>query len=322
MRRTRKKEFSRRLVRENKLSTDDLIYPVFVLEGENRREPISSMPGIEKLSIDELLKDAGEMLNDGIPAIAIFPVVPPEKKSKMAEEAYNNNGLIQRTIEKLKTSLPELGVITDIALDPFTTHGQDGILNSEGYIDNDITLEVLAKQAYSHANFGADIVAPSDMMDGRIGFIRNVLEKEGHKNTLILSYSAKYASNFYSPFRDAIGSSSHLGAGNKYTYQMDYANTDEALREIALDIKEGADIVMIKPGVHYLDILRRVKEKFHIPVFSYHVSGEYSMLKAAAQNGWIKEKECVFETLMAIKRAGANAIITYYAKQAAKWLNQ
>ncbi|MEG3591802.1 MAG: porphobilinogen synthase [Pseudomonadota bacterium] len=322
MRRTRKKEFSRRLVRENKLSTDDLIYPVFVLEGENRREPISSMPGIEKLSIDELLKDAREMLDDGIPAIAIFPAVPPDKKSEMAEEAYNNDGLVQRTIEKLKNSLPELGVITDIALDPFTTHGQDGILNSDGYIDNDTTLEVLSKQAYSHANFGADIVAPSDMMDGRIGFIRNMLEKEGYKNTLILSYSAKYASDFYSPFRDAIGSSSNLGSGNKYTYQMDYANTDEALREIALDIKEGADIVMIKPGVHYLDVLRRVKEKFHIPVFSYHVSGEYSMLKAAAQNGWIKEKECVFETLMAFKRAGANAIITYYAKQAAKWLNQ
>ena len=320
MRRMRSSEFSRRLMREQRLHVDDLIYPLFIIEGKNKRQSVASMPGIERLTIDNLIKEAKELVKLGIPAIALFPVVPADKKTEDAAEAYNPDGLIQRAVHALKKKYPELGIITDVALDPFTTHGQDGLIDESGYVVNDRTIEVLIKQAISHADAGADIVAPSDMMDGRIGAIRGALEYARHVNTKILAYSAKYASNFYGPFRDAVRSTASLGKGNKFTYQMDPANSDEALREVALDIEEGADIVMVKPGLPYLDIVYRVKTEFRVPTFVYHVSGEYAMLKAAAKNGWIDEKQCVLESLLACKRAGADAILTYYARQIAQWL--
>ncbi len=321
-RRMRKDAFSRRLMQENQLTTDDLIYPVFVLEGSNQREAIASMPGVERLSVDLLVEDAQELVDLGIQAIAIFPVVSIEKKSELAEEAYNPDGLAQRTVRALKDKFPELGVITDVALDPFTSHGQDGLLNANGYVINDETIEVLLKQSLSHAAAGADIVAPSDMMDGRVGAIRAALENANHRNTRILAYAAKYASSFYGPFRDAVGSAGNLGGGNKYSYQMDPANSNEALHEVALDINEGADMVMIKPGMPYLDIVRRIKDEFQRPTFVYQVSGEYAMLKAASLQGWLDEKACVLEALLSMKRAGADAILTYYAKDAARWLQE
>jgi porphobilinogen synthase len=313
-------DFSRRLMRENRLSVDDLIYPMFVTEGSNQRQAISSMPGVERLSLDLLLEEAHQLHKLGIPAIALFPVTSAEKKSEQAAEAYNPDGLAQRSVRALKKALPELGIITDVALDPFTTHGQDGLVNSDGYVINDETIEVLVKQALSHAEAGADIVAPSDMMDGRIGAIRQALEAQNHVNTLILAYSAKYASSFYGPFRDAVGSAGMLGKGNKYSYQMDPANSNEALREIQLDLQEGADMVMVKPGMPYLDIIRRVKDQYGVPTFAYQVSGEYAMLKAASMNGWLDEKQVVLESLLAFKRAGSDAILTYYAKDVAMWL--
>jgi porphobilinogen synthase len=312
--------FSRRLMQENQLSVDDLICPLFVIEGQNQQQNVASMPGVSRLSIDLLLKEAESLLELGIPAIALFPVIDPSQKSLDAAEAFNPEGLAQRAVKALKKSFPELGVITDIALDPFTSHGQDGLLNAQGYVINDETVAVLCKQALSHAEAGADIVAPSDMMDGRIGAIRQTLENHGHVNTRILAYSAKYASSFYGPFRDAVGSAGNLGGGNKYSYQMDPANSDEALREIAMDIQEGADMIMVKPGMPYLDIIRRAKDEFGVPTFAYQVSGEYAMLKAAAQNGWLDEKQVVLESLLAFKRAGCNGILTYYAKAAAQWL--
>ena len=321
-RRMRRDDFSRRLMRENTLTTDDLIYPVFVLEGSNQREAVPSMPGIERKSIDLLLAEAEEALALDIPAIALFPVVPAEKKSLQAEEAWNPDGLAQRAVRELKKHFPELGVITDVALDPFTSHGQDGLLDDDGYVTNDATVDVLVKQALSHAEAGADIVAPSDMMDGRVGRIRQALEAAGHVNTRILAYAAKYASSYYGPFRDAVGSAANLGGGNKYSYQMDPANSDEALHEVALDIDEGADMVMIKPGMPYLDIVRRIKEAFAFPTCVYQVSGEYAMLKAAAQNGWLEEKAVVLEALLGMKRAGADGILTYYAMDVAKWLRE
>ncbi len=322
MRRMRYHDFSRRLMSEHKLSVDDLIQPLFVIEGQRQRHVVASMPDVERLSIDLLLKEAEALVELGVPAIALFPVVDAAKKSDLAEEAYNPDGLAQRAVRALKQEFPELGVITDVALDPFTSHGQDGLVNQNGYVINDETVEVLAKQAVSHAQAGADIVAPSDMMDGRIGAIRAALEAEKHVNTLILAYSAKYASSFYGPFRDAVGSAGNLGKGNKYSYQMDPANSNEALREIALDLQEGADMVMVKPGMPYLDIIRRVKDEFAVPTFAYQVSGEYAMLKAASQNGWLDEKAVVLESLLAFKRAGCDAILTYYAKAAAQWLRE
>ncbi len=321
-RRMRRDDSTRRLMRENHLHVDDLIYPMFIIEGEATREAIASMPGIERLSIDELLKEAEELVKLGIPAIALFPVIAPDKKSEDAAEAWNPDGLAQAAVKALKEKFPELGVITDVALDPFTTHGQDGLINEQGYVMNDETVEALVKQAVSHADAGADIVAPSDMMDGRVAAIRSALEKSGHTNTRILAYSAKYASAFYGPFREAVGSSVNLGGGDKKTYQMDPANTNEALREVDLDVNEGADIVMVKPGLPYLDIVSRVKETFRMPTFVYQVSGEYAMLKAASNNGWLDEQSTVMETLLAFKRAGADAILTYYAKQAAEWLQK
>ncbi|MDD5266352.1 MAG: porphobilinogen synthase [Methylococcales bacterium] len=322
MRRMRYNDFSRRLMRENHLSVDDLIYPMFVAEGANLREPIVSMPGVERFSLDLLLAQAEEIYNLGIPAIALFPVTPADKKSVDAAEAYNPDGLAQRSVRALKNAFPELGIITDVALDPFTSHGQDGLVNQDGYVINDETIAVLVKQAISHAEAGADIVAPSDMMDGRIGAIRHALEAQNHINTLILAYSAKYASSFYGPFRDAVGSAGNLGKSNKYSYQMDPANSDEAMREIQLDLQEGADMVMVKPGMPYLDIIRRVKEQFGVPTFAYQVSGEYAMIKAAAMNGWLDEKQVVLESLLAFKRAGSDAILTYYAKSVAQWMQQ
>ena len=322
MRRMRRDEFSRRLMRETRLSTDDLIYPMFVREGNHQREAVASMPGIERVSIDELLKEAEELVQLGIPALTLFPVMAKEKKSLDAAEAHNPEGLVQRAVRALKNRFPELGVITDVALDPYTAHGQDGIIDASGYVLNDESLEVLVRQALSHAQAGADMVAPSDMMDGRVGAIRAELEKNGFKNTRILAYSAKYASSLYAPFRDALGSATNLGKGSKHTYQMDPANSDEALREVALDLEEGADMVMVKPGLPYLDIVRRVKDEFGAPTCVYQVSGEYSMLMAAVQNGWLDEKSCVLETLLAIKRAGADAILTYFAKRAARWLTE
>ncbi len=319
-RRMRFNDFSRRLMRENTLTADDLIYPVFVIEGENKRESIASMPDVARLSIDLLLKEARLIADLGVPAMAIFPVVGASNKSDLAEEAYNPEGLAQRAVRALKAAVPELGIITDVALDPFTSHGQDGLMNDDGYIINDETVEVLVKQAVSHAQAGADIVAPSDMMDGRIAAIREALEAEGYRNTRILAYSAKYASSFYGPFRDAVGSAGNLGGGNKYSYQMDPANSDEALHEVALDLQEGADMVMIKPGMPYLDIVRRIKDEFKAPTYIYQVSGEYAMLKAAGQNGWIDEKACVLEALTSMKRAGGDGILTYYAKDVAQWL--
>jgi porphobilinogen synthase len=318
----RRDDFSRKLMRENQLLCEDLIYPMFVIEGDNKREKVDSMPGVERVSIDLLLMEAEQCIELGIPAIALFPVVGEDKKSEAAEEAYNPDGLAQQAVRALKENLPELGVITDVALDPFTSHGQDGLIDDSGYVLNDETIEVLVKQALSHAQAGADVVAPSDMMDGRIGAIRGALESTGQNHTRILAYSAKYASSFYGPFRDAVGSSANLGAGNKYSYQMDPANSDEALREVELDLKEGADMVMIKPGMPYLDIVRRVKDEFGAPTFVYHVSGEYAMLKAAAQNGWLDEKAVVLESLLSMKRAGADGILTYYAKDVAQWLTR
>lgn len=322
MRRMRRDGFSRRLMREAHLSCDDLIYPMFILDGQNQREAISSMPGIERVSIDILLKEAEQLLNLGVPALALFPVTPKVKKSEDAAEAYNPDGLAQRAVRALKKAYPELGVITDVALDPFTTHGQDGLIDASGYVLNDETVEVLVKQAVSHAEAGADIVAPSDMMDGRIGQIRQALETQGHIHTRILAYAAKYASSYYGPFRDAVGSAANLGSGNKYTYQMDPANGDEALWEVALDLEEGADMVMVKPGMPYLDIVWRVKQAFGAPTFVYHVSGEYAMLKAASQNGWLNERAVVMEAMLGFKRAGADGILTYYAKQVAQWLKE
>jgi len=322
MRRMRRNDFSRRLMAENQLSVNDLIYPVFVLEGNNRREAIASMPGIERLSIDLLLIEAKELVELGIPAIAIFPVPPADKKSLLAEEAYNDDALAQRTVRALKEAYPELGVITDVALDPFTVHGQDGIIDDDGYVINDITTEILVKQAISHAQAGADIVAPSDMMDGRIGAIREALEAEGHIHTRIMAYSAKYASSYYGPFRDAVGSAGNLKGADKKTYQMDPANSDEAIREVALDLQEGADMVMVKPGMPYLDIVRRVKDEFGVPTFAYQVSGEYAMHKAAIDNGWLAEEATIMESLLAFKRAGADGILTYFAKQAAQLLKR
>lgn len=320
MRRMRRCDFSRRLMRENTLSTNDLIYPMFVIEGKNKREPIESMPDVERVSIDQLLIEAKQCFELGIPAIALFPVVSQDKKSDDAAEAYNPDGLAQTAVRALKKALPELGVITDVALDPFTSHGQDGLIDDSGYVLNDETVEVLVKQALSHAQAGADIVAPSDMMDGRIGAIRQSLEANKFIHTRILAYSAKYASSFYGPFRDAVGSSANLGSGNKYSYQMDPANSDEALHEVELDIQEGADMFMVKPGLPYLDIVRRVKDTFAVPTYVYQVSGEYAMLKAAAQNGWLDEKATVMESLLSMKRAGADGILTYYAKTVAQWI--
>lgn len=320
-RRMRRDDFSRRLMRENTLTTDDLIYPVFVLEGQGQREAIASMPGIERLSIDLLLEEAAELVDLGIPAIALFPVTPPEKKSLDAAEAYNPEGLAQRATRALKARFPELGVITDVALDPFTTHGQDGIIDDNGYVMNDITVEILVKQTLSHADAGADIVAPSDMMDGRVSAMRQALEDAGHIHTRIMAYSAKYASAYYGPFRDAVGSAGNLGKGNKATYQMDPANGDEALQEIAADLAEGADMVMVKPGMPYLDIVHRVKESFKVPTFAYQVSGEYAMHCAAINNGWLSEA-VILESLIAFKRAGADGILTYFAKTAARQLRE
>ncbi len=307
-------------MRETVLGVDDLIWPVFVLEGEGQREPVPSMPGVERLSIDLLLEEAERAMSLGIPALALFPVTPPARKSEDAREAYNPEGLVQRAVRALKADLPALGVITDVALDPFTTHGQDGLIDDAGYVLNDETVDVLVRQALSHAEAGADVVAPSDMMDGRVGAIREALEAAGHVHTRILAYAAKYASSFYGPFRDAVGSAANLGSGDKYTYQMDPANSDEALWEVGLDLDEGADMVMIKPGLPYLDIVRRVKDRFGAPTFVYQVSGEYAMLKAAAERGWLDERATVLEALAAIKRAGADGILTYYAPAVAGWL--
>jgi len=322
MRRMRRDDFSRRLMRESELTVNDLIYPMFVIEGNATREKIASMPGVERVSIDELLKEAAELVQLGIPAVALFPVVGDSKKSLDAKEAYNPEGLAQRAVRALKQSFPQLGVITDVALDPFTTHGQDGLIDDTGYVLNDETVDVLVKQALSHAAAGADIVAPSDMMDGRIGAIRQTLEQNNYIYTRILAYSAKYASSYYGPFRDAVGSAANLGAGNKYTYQMDPANTNEALWEVGLDLEEGADMVMVKPGMPYLDIIHRVKQQFGVPTYAYQVSGEYSMLIAAAQNGWLEERAVVMEAMLAFKRAGADGILSYFSKTVATWLAQ
>jgi len=322
MRRMRRDDFSRSLMSENTLTVKDLIYPVFVLEGKNRREAIESMPGIERISIDLLIEEAKQLSQLGVPAIAIFPVTPSDKKSLLAEEAYNPEGLAQRTVRALKAEVPEIGVITDVALDPFTVHGQDGIIDEKNYVINDVTTEILIKQALSHAQAGADIVAPSDMMDGRIGAIREALEEAGFIHTRIMAYSAKYASSYYGPFRDAVGSAGNLKGADKKTYQMDPANSDEALREVALDLQEGADMVMVKPGMPYLDIVRRVKDEFGVPTFAYQVSGEYAMHMAAIQNGWLAERPCIMESLLAFKRAGADGILTYFTKQVAIWLNE
>jgi len=322
MRRMRFDEFSRRLMRENVLTANDLIYPMFVLNEPTKREAISSMPGVERVGINELLKEAEQLVQLGVPAVALFPVTPQECKTEDASEAFNPEGLAQRAVRALKKEFPELGVITDVALDPFTTHGQDGLIDKKGYVLNDETIEVLVKQALSHAEAGADVVAPSDMMDGRIGRIRNALEERGFRNTRILAYAAKYASSFYGPFRDAVGSSANLGSGNKYSYQMDPANSNEALREVALDLSEGADMVMIKPGMPYLDIVYKIKQQLGVPTFVYQVSGEYSMLMAAAQNDWLDKEAVVLESLLSMKRAGADGILTYFAKDVAQWLKE
>jgi porphobilinogen synthase len=320
LRRMRRDEFSRRLMRETQLTADALIYPLFVVEGTKQRQAVSSMPGVERLSVDELLRECAEIVRLAIPAIALFPVVPAEKKSLDARESWNPEGIAQRAVRAVKKEFPALGVITDVALDPFTTHGQDGLIDDAGYVQNDLTVETLVRQARSHADAGADVVAPSDMMDGRIGAIRASFETAGLVHTRILAYAAKYASSFYGPFREAVGSAKQLGGAGKYTYQMDPANAEEALREVALDIAEGADMVMIKPGLPYLDIVRRVKERFGMPTFVYQVSGEYSMIMAAAANGWLDERAVALEALTAMKRAGADGILTYFAKRAAGWL--
>lgn len=320
-RRLRSHDFIRRLVSENSLSVSDLIYPVFIVPGENQCQAVTSMPGVNRLSIDNLLLEAQECFKLGIPALALFPVLPDEVKSLDAHHAFDDQGLVQEAVRALKSQVPELGVITDVALDPYTSHGQDGLIDAQGLVLNDETIEVLVKQALSHARAGADIVAPSDMMDGRIKAIRQALEAEGFIHTKILSYAAKYASSFYGPFRDAVGSGKALGKADKKTYQMDPANSDEALREVELDLAEGADLVMVKPGLPYLDVLSRVKKEYQVPTFAYQVSGEYAMLKAASANGWINEKDCVMESLLAFKRAGADGIFTYYAKTVAQWLS-
>ena len=320
MRRMRADDFSRRMMRENTLQAADLIYPVFVIDGDQRSEDIASMPGIQRLSIDRLCVEAEQLAALGIPALALFPVTPPANKSLLAEEAFNPDGLAQRAVRAVKQAVPELGVITDVALDPFTRHGQDGIIDKDGYVLNDVTVETLVKQALSHAEAGADVVAPSDMMDHRIGAVRDALEEAGHVNTKILAYSAKYASSYYGPFRDAVGSAGNLAGGNKYSYQMDPANSDEAIQEVALDLAEGADMVMVKPGMPYLDILRRVKDRFGVPTFAYQVSGEYAMHVAAAERGWLDGEAVMMESLLAFKRAGADGILTYFAKRAAQYL--
>ena len=318
----RRDEFSRRLMRETHLTVDALIYPLFVVEGTKQRQPVASMPGIERLSIDELLLECKTLMRLRIPAIALFPVIPADKKTLDARESWNPNGIVQQSVRAVKKEFPDLGVITDVALDPFTTHGQDGLIDGGGYVQNDLTVETLVRQARSHADAGADVVAPSDMMDGRIGAIRGAFETAGLVHTRILAYAAKYASSFYGPFREAVGSAQQLGTGGKHTYQMDPGNSDEALREVALDIAEGADMVMIKPGLPYLDIVRRVKDRFGMPTFVYQVSGEYAMIMAAAANGWIDERAVALESLVSIKRAGADGILTYFAKRAAEWLGQ
>lgn len=320
MRRMRRDAFSRRLMREHVVTAADLIYPVFVCEGTDREEPVPSMPGVSRLSLDRLVREAQEAARLAIPAIAIFPVTPAEAKSDGAEEAWNADGLAQRAVRAVKAAVPELGVITDVALDPFTSHGQDGLIDAEGYVMNDATIEALVRQALSHAAAGADVVAPSDMMDGRVGAIRQALEEAGHVNVRILAYAAKYASCYYGPFRDAVGSAANLGGGGKQTYQMDPANGDEALREVELDLEEGADMVMVKPGLPYLDIVRRVKDDFGVPTFAYQVSGEYAMLAAAAREGWLDEREAVLEAMTCFKRAGADGVLTYYALRIARWL--
>lgn len=320
MRRLRATDFARRLVRESRLSPDDLIYPVFVLEGEGQRQAVPSMPGVERLSVDQLVPLAAELRALRIPAIALFPVVPVHKKSPLAEEAYNPEGLTQRAVRALKTAQPELGIITDVALDPFTTHGQDGIIDERGYVLNDRTVETLVRQALSQAEAGADVVAPSDMMDARIGAIRSALEAGGHVNTLIMAYAAKYASSYYGPFRDAVGSAGNLKSGDKFSYQIDPANSDEALHECALDLAEGADMIMVKPGMPYLDIARRVSEELKAPTFAYQVSGEYAMHVAAFENGWLAREAVVLESLLAFKRAGCSGILTYFAVEAARAL--
>ena len=321
MRRSRSMDATRNLVRENNLSTSDLIYPVFVLDGDQRRESIPSMPGIERLSVDLLIEEARALFKLGIPALALFPVVEASHKSLLAESAFDSDGLVQRAIKRLKNALPEMAIITDVALDPYTTHGQDGIINDQGYVINDITSEALVKQALSHAEAGADIIAPSDMMDGRIGVIRDSLESNSFYNTMILAYSAKYASSYYGPFRDAVGSSGNIKGGNKYSYQMDPANSNEALHECALDLAEGADMIMIKPGMPYLDIIRRIKDELAAPTLAYQVSGEYAMHVAAFEQGWLDREQVMMESLLAFKRAGADGILTYFAKDAAKLLN-
>lgn len=322
MRRLRKQDFTRRLVAENQLTASDLIYPMFVLEGENQQEVVPSMPGVSRLSIDLLVKETHELVELGIPAIALFPVTPMQAKSLCASEAFNPDGLAQKAVRAIKQAAPDIAVITDVALDPFTSHGQDGLIDEHGYVLNDETIEVLVKQALSHAEAGADIVAPSDMMDGRVGALRQALESHGFINTCIMAYSAKYASSYYGPFRDAVGSAANIKGGNKKNYQMDPSNSDEAMREIALDLQEGADMVMVKPGMPYLDIVRRCKDEFKVPTFAYQVSGEYAMHKAAFANGWLKEEEVILESLMAFKRAGADGILTYFAKQAAQLLRK
>lgn len=322
LRRTRRQPFLRSLVAETQLSASDLIYPMFIMEGHQLRQPIASMPGIERVSLDILLDEAKQLVRLGVPAIALFPVIDSAKKSLYAEEAYHDEGLVQRAVRALKNACPELGIITDVALDPYTSHGQDGVVDGSGYVLNDETTAILIKQALSHAKAGADIVAPSDMMDGRVGAVREALELAGYVNTAILAYSAKYASSFYGPFRDAVGSAGALGKADKLQYQMDPHNKNEALHEIALDIDEGADIIMIKPGMPYLDIVHQAKTVFRVPTFVYQVSGEYAMLKAAAERGWLDEKAVVLESLIGIKRAGADAILTYYAKQVATWLSE
>ncbi|TXH74362.1 MAG: porphobilinogen synthase [Thiobacillus sp.] len=320
MRRMRRDDFSRRLMREHTLTPSDFIYPVFVLEGQNKREAVSSMPGVERLSLDLLMPVAEDCLKLGIPALALFPVIDAGLKTSGAEEAFNPEGLVPRTVAALKSRFPELGIITDIALDPYTSHGQDGLLDDSGYVMNDETVAVLARQAVTHAQAGADVVAPSDMMDGRVAALRAALEEAGHIHTRILAYAAKYASSFYGPFRDAVGSAANLGKGNKTTYQMDPANSDEALWEVGMDLQEGADMIMVKPGLPYLDVIRRVKDAYGAPTYAYQVSGEYAMLKAAVQNGWLDERACVLEALMAFKRAGADGVLTYFARDAARWL--
>ena len=322
MRRMRRDDFSRRLMREHTLTANDLIYPVFVLDGENRREAVGSMPGVERLSVDLLLPVAEECVSLGIPALALFPVIDAGLKTPGAEEALNPDGLVPRTVAALKQRFPELGIITDIALDPYTSHGQDGLIDDTGYVLNDATVAILARQAVVHAQAGADVVAPSDMMDGRVAALRTALEGAGHIHTRILAYAAKYASSFYGPFRDAVGSAANLGKGNKYTYQMDPANSDEALWEVGMDLQEGADMIMVKPGMPYLDVIRRVKDVYGAPTYAYQVSGEYAMLKAAAQNGWLDERACVLEALMAFKRAGADGVLTYFARDVARYLKE